>query len=226
MNKCQNNRTNLKLRELYKEYTVDYLKVCQEHEFERINEFGIIDVGSYDAENGILFIAKETNGWDYSKGETYRSWVEEMVKTKTITGEKATKHPQFWYNLGRWAKFILNSKLNIADLAREKDISPLKYVAITNLNKAEGESTSGNKFWQLIEKDVVLDLLTEEIIEIKPKLIVLCGIKKKYIKRDIENLYDELKIIEMPHPSARNISKFHMLVKLEKELERAGWIGK
>ncbi|MBE6606055.1 MAG: hypothetical protein E7635_03360 [Ruminococcaceae bacterium] len=226
-NYCENKLKNSNLKKIYRENTDKYLKVWREYYSfkspERINEFGIIDVYSYDDEKGVLFIAKETNGWDYSDGKTFRSWVEEMAKDNKVTGEIASRHPQIWYNLGRWAKFIFDPKLDKAKLAQEKNVSGLKNIAITNLNKAEGESTSGKAFWKLIKEDVVINLLREEIKEINPKLIVLCGIPSMYIQQAILNLDGEIKIIEMPHPSARTISKLDMLAQLKRNLKMVGW---
>lgn len=219
-----NKQINKNLRKLYQENTEDYLKVWHKHynfkTIDRINEFGIIDVESYDADNGVLFVAKETNGWDYSNGRTFRLWVEDMAKHNKVTGEIASKHPQIWFNLGRWAKFICNPQTDKATLIEEKDISFLKHIAITNLNKAEGESVSGKAFWKIVEEDIVVDILIKEIKEIKPKTIVLCGIKKKYIPQAIKKIDQNIKIIEMPHPSARNISKLYMLLQLEKQMKR------
>ena len=224
INVAENKKKNCNLNKLYEENTEKFLQAWNRHyDFkspERINEFGIIDVENYDTDNGILFIAKETNGWDYSKGKTFRSWVEDMAKNNKVTGAIASKHPQIWYNLGRWAKFISNPKLDKSKLKEEKDLSGLKSIAITNLNKAEGESVSGKAFWKLVEEDLVINILLQEIKIINPKTIVLCGIKKKYIPQVIQNIDQNIKIIEMPHPSARNIKKLDMLVRLEKEMKR------
>lgn len=224
INNVKNKRINNSLRKLYEEKTEEYLKIWQKYYIfktpERINEFGIIDTNSYDAENGVLFVAKETNGWDYSDGITFRHWVEVMAKNNKVTGDIASKHPQIWYNLGRWAKFIFDPKLDKFCLSQEKNVSSLKNIAITNLNKAEGGSVSGKAFRKIIKEDIVTDILNAEIIKLKPKLIVLCGIKKKHIPNIVEKIDNAITIIEMPHPSARNISKIEMLEQLERGLKK------
>lgn len=222
-----NERKNAKLNELYHEKTREFLEAWHKHynfkSIERINEFGIINVDCYDADNGILFIGKETNGWDYSEGITFRQWVEKMAKHNVVSGKIAAKHPQIWYNLSRWAIFITNPQIDKSELVKSKDISGLKRVAITNFNKAEGESASGKEFWNLIKEDIVVCLLSREIDIIKPNLIVLCGMKKNYIPQIVQKIDRRIKIIEMPHPSARNISKMDMILRLENELKKVEW---
>ena len=59
---------NAKLKALYDEYTPAFLSAWSDAFEEaapcRMNEFGIIDIRRYDPENGVLFIGRETNGWD------------------------------------------------------------------------------------------------------------------------------------------------------------------
>ena len=224
INLAENEKMNCNLAKLYKENTEKFLQAWNRHydfkSIERINEFGIIDIENYDTDNGILFIAKETNGWDYSTGETFRLWIEDMAKHGRVIGEIASKHPQIWYNLGRWAKFIANPEIDKLKLINEKEdsLTGLRMIAFTNLNKAEGESISGKPFWDLIDEDIVSETLKDEIKELNPKIILLCGIKKKYIQNVIQHIDKSIKIIEMPHPSARNIKKLDMLKQLENEL--------
>lgn len=65
----RNRKINAALSTLYERYSAAYLTAYikafrDENPPERINEFGIIDEERYDADNGILFVAKETNDWD------------------------------------------------------------------------------------------------------------------------------------------------------------------
>ena len=67
INIVRNQEINAQLSALYGKYTDSYL-AAYISAFEdadpphRINEFGIIDEERYDADQGILFVAKETNG--------------------------------------------------------------------------------------------------------------------------------------------------------------------
>ena len=65
----RNRKINAALSTLNEKYSAAYLTAYikafrDENPPERINEFGIIDEERYDADNGILFVAKETNDWD------------------------------------------------------------------------------------------------------------------------------------------------------------------
>ena len=77
-----NARINDELRTLYDEYTQEFLSAWSEAFNEappcRMNEFGIIDISRYNANKGILFICRETNGWsdkDYENGCLFREWL-------------------------------------------------------------------------------------------------------------------------------------------------------
>lgn len=80
--KMNNALINAKLKALYDEYTPAFLSAWSDAFEEaapcRMNEFGIIDIRCYDPENGVLFIGRETNGWDdkdYADGCLFREWL-------------------------------------------------------------------------------------------------------------------------------------------------------
>lgn len=210
---------NKQLRQMYLDNTTKLLSKWSEYYSltdSRINEFGIVDVNAYNYKKGILFIGKETNGWDFSKGETFLGWISEMAAKKVITGKIASKHPKIWYNIGRWAKLIANPQYDKSQLLQEKTdaLEGLRYIAFTNYNKVYGKEKTDKSFWSLITENDVKQVLKAEIDLIIPQIIVLCGIPKEYLPE-----YDaSIKIIEMPHPTARNISNYDMLIKLEKQL--------
>lgn len=221
MKKCSENIIlNNRLRALYLNKTNEFLGVLGDKKQNRINEFGIIDIHNYNADRGILFIGKETNGWGVLREETFLDWINDI-----ITGQQKTKRPQIWYNLGRWAKFIVDPTIDKKEIVNEKvtSLSGLRKIAFTNVNKVGGGSVSGNEFWELTKEDITRNLLIEEIYILKPKVIVLCGLKRQDI--GLENIDKGFLTIEMPHPSARNISKLDMLSRLENQLKEAGWGG-
>ena len=92
----QNRKINAALSALYEEYCADYLTTYIQafgdgNPPERINEFGIIDEERYDADNGILFIAKETNKWEnenFHTGYFFREWMNSITKHPIFGGRK------------------------------------------------------------------------------------------------------------------------------------------
>ena len=117
----KNEQVNGKLRALYQQYAEAYLSAYRAafHDPEpphRINEFGIIDVKQYDGDKGILFMAKETNGWDnadYKADRLFRSWVNGIARNGLAGKGHVGRHPGMWYNLGRWAAYLNGTNRNI-----------------------------------------------------------------------------------------------------------------
>lgn len=225
----KNKQINNALSQLYHENTEAFLSEWKKHYGndgapDRINEFGIVDPDTYDPENGILFIAKETNGWDFSEGITFIPWLFGIARSCDFPESGiARKHPQVWYNIARWTKLILDPYTDQAALVKEKkkSLSSLKSIAFTNVSKVGGANSSRKAFWSLVESmnnenSIVLEILKKEIEIISPKYIVLCGMKESYI---LKNIKTDAKILEMPHPSSRNVSKEMMLAILEKQLK-------
>ena len=122
----RNRKINAALSALYEEYCADYLTTYIQafgdgNPTERINEFGIIDEERYDADNGILFVAKETNDWDnkdFQNGYFFRKWMNSITK-QGLSGH-AKEHPLMWYNIGRWASLLDNPSQSIPALAEAK----------------------------------------------------------------------------------------------------------
>ena len=122
----RNRKINAALSALYEEYCADYLTTYIQafgdgNPPERINEFGIIDEERYDADNGILFVAKETNDWDnkdFQNGYFFRKWMNSITK-QGLSGH-AKEHPLMWYNIGRWVSLLDNPSQSIPSLAEEK----------------------------------------------------------------------------------------------------------
>lgn len=90
----ENELLNAKLDTLYKKYTPDFLdewgksfsewiKESKEEVPYRMNEFGIVNIQNYDKDNGVLFVAKETNNWenkDFKSGCLFRGWLSNIVE--------------------------------------------------------------------------------------------------------------------------------------------------
>lgn len=185
----------------------------------RLNEFGIIDVSRYDADNGVLFICKETNGWsieDFKNNCLFRGWME-LISHNGLEGRGHIKrHPNMWYNLGRWITLIENPATPLDELVvmKESAIKAIGKVAFTNINKVYGKSTSREEYDQVAHSQIAGELLKKEIEIIKPKTVVCCG-TAYHVLKIIPNYTG--RIIRMPHPGARKGIK-QMLVDLQYQL--------
>lgn len=204
----QNRKINAALSALYEEYCADYLTTYIQafgdgNPPERINEFGIIDEERYDADNGILFVAKETNDWDnkdFQNGYFFRKWMNSITK-QGLSGH-AKEFPLMWYNIGRWVSLLDNPSQNIPSLAEEKSdaIKKIGTIAFTNINKVRGKEQAKNEYASLAYHDMSGMLLREELSIIQPKMIVCCGTYYEfaYHVRDFNG-----PVIAMPHSGAR-----------------------
>ena len=204
----RNRKINAALSALYEEYCADYLTTYIQafgdgNPPERINEFGIIDEERYDADNGILFIAKETNKWEnenFHTGYFFREWMNSITK-QGLSGH-AKEFPLMWYNIGRWVSLLDNPSQNIPSLAEEKSdaIKKIGTIAFTNINKVRGKEQAKNEYASLAYHDMSGMLLREELSIIQPKMIVCCGTYYEfaYHVRDFNG-----PVIAMPHSGAR-----------------------
>lgn len=230
MNREKNIVINDSLKHLYDEKSYEFIeawKECYDIKDNRplkLSTFGIVDTDNYECGNGILFIGKETRGYQ----EDFLSWLKTLaVKNKNIDKNNKTTHPQIWYNIGRWAKFINNPNADKKALLSEKETAfeGLQKIAFTNINKVYGNSSSKTAFWKLVVKknannNIVADILNREIGIINPKIIVICGIGLT----DTIGIKTNAILIEMPHPSSR-MKKADMLDLLEKKLREQGYLS-
>jgi len=223
INAKDNAVTNARLSNLYEKNTEEFLfawtKTFMQSPPCRINEFGIIDIHRYDASEGILFIGRETNGWsdnEYSTGCLFRGWMRDISQNGLEGRGHIKRHPNMWYNIGRWALLLQSPGISIEDIMHVKDeaIHTLGSIAFTNINKVRGKNSIGKEYQELARADIVKKLIQEEVAIIKPKVIVCCGtwhqvapILPKY----------EGKIFDMPHPGARKSTR-EMLQELKAQL--------
>lgn len=220
INRIMNHQINDKLSELYKRFTDRYLASYVEvfHDDDppcRINEFGIIDEDRYDCDNGILIVAKETDGWsneDYANGILFRGWMNDI--THNGLHDHARRHPIMWYNMARWVSLIADPEQPLNELADLYPIAEIGRVAYTNMNKVRGDTQSGLEYWQMATMDISGEILREEIAILQPKVIVCCGTYREFIHH-IPN-FDGV-VIDMPHPGARK-NKMDMLRTLASQL--------
>lgn len=220
VNQTINRHINAKLSELYlrfsDRYLASYTEVFQDDDPPcRINEFGIIDEERYDHENGILIIAKETDGWsneDYASGLLFRGWMKDI--TYNGLHDHARRHPIMWYNMARWVSFVADPEQQIDKLADLYPIAEIGRVAYTNMNKVRGGSQSGMQYWQMATMDISGEILREEIAILQPKIIVCCGTYREFIHHIPH--YSGI-VIDMPHPGARK-NKLDMLRTLASQL--------
>lgn len=217
----QNHQINQALSGLYEVYCKDYLSAyCSAFSDPeppcRINEFGIVDVTRYDADTGILLIARETNGWsneDFKSGCLFRGWLESVSRDGVAGKGHVQRHPNMWYNLGRWALYLNGTGQDIDTIASLKweALQALGTVAFTNLNKVRGLERSGQAYGTLARADISGQLLREELNILRPKIIVCCGTSE--IFRNHISAFPGT-VINMPHPAAR-ISTKKMLHRIE-----------
>lgn len=215
-----NRGINAELSKLYEGYRASYLTAYVEAfrdpaPPQRINEFGIVDENRYDASKGILFVAKETNGWcneDYAAGVLFRTWLRDMT-THGLSGH-AKRHPVMWYNIGRWASFLDDPSQNIEELANKKTVEKIGTLAFTNMNKVRGGSQSTEPYWSLAHASIAGELLRKELEIIQPKVVVCCGTYHEFLYHI--PAFNGL-VIHMPHPGARIRTKA-MLERLASQL--------
>lgn len=228
-----NKDINKKLSELYTENTSEFLSVYKKafkdtQAPDRINEFGIIDEECYDAEKGILVIAKETHGWnnnDFEQGLLFRDWLSNISKNGAIGNGHIEKHPTMWYNIGRWLLTINNPTMSVEHISelKQETITELKTMAYTNINKVRGKGQSGTEYEKVAYSDIAGVVLREEISIIKPKVIICCGTWRPFCYHlNYEELESQgCKILCMPHPTCRR-NKVEMLKDLRSQIENDG----
>lgn len=248
IDKSKNEIINAQLKIEYEKCTYSFLKEW-ERAFEkevqnghmekapgRINEFGIIDVDRYDAEKGILVIGRETNGWrneHYKNGWLFRDWLEGITKNGLPKGEHISKHPNMWYNLGRWIMLIENPDLSIEQLCTEKDeaIKAIGKIAFTNINKVRGKNKIGKEYHTIASADISMELLKKEIEIINPEIILCCGTARYVLPvltefsgeiilmPHLNGVKSNIKMFDMPHSGARK-KAIEMLEILQEELKK------
>lgn len=227
INAKDNALINARLAALYEENTTEFLNAWSDAFGEeppyRMNDFGIIDIHRYDTSNGILFIGRETNGWsdaDYEDGCLFRGWLRNISKHGLEGRGHIKKHPNMWYNIGRWAMLLQSPNTPLDNLACVKNeaITALGTIAFTNINKVRGRNVAGKEYNRLSLAEVVNRLIREEVAIIKPKIIVCCGTWRKVA--DVLSNYKG-HIFIMPHPGARK-NTMAMLQDLKEQMTRDG----
>ncbi len=185
----------------------------------RINEFGIIDEMRYDTEDGMLVIGRETNDWsdaEYEAGCLFRGWMEEITHKGLAGRGKVRRHPNMWYNIGRWVTLWESPDTSLAELAEMKSevLPAIGRIAFTNVNKVRGKAVSGNAYRRLAMSAAARSLLGKEIEILSPKAILCCGTAETV--RECLTGYNG-KLLCMPHPAARK-STLSMLELLYAQL--------
>lgn len=213
----KNNQINEELTALYKQHTGLLLSDWEKHFGEprptRVNEFGIIDEEKYDADDGILFICKETNGWDYddfNNGILFRTWMQQITRHGFQPNSDVKNHPQTWYQINRWIKLMRQASLDLNELAQCKEVCDIGTIAFTNINKVRGRERSGKEYRNLARTDNVGEVLRREVEIIKPKKIVCCGTHVDF-RKHVPSFSGQ--VLNLPHPGAR-FGNIKMLEKL------------
>ena len=216
---------NAKLSALYEEYAEDFLKewvLAFPDDVEgppcRINEFGIIDINNYDSDNGILFICRETNNWEnkhFAEGVLFRNWMHDIACEGLANRGHITKHPNMWYNIGRWIMLLTEPERKPEEIVDVKSeaISAIGKIAFTNVNKVRGKKVSKKEYFKLASNPLVKELLRKEIEIINPKIIVCCGTARPSFPLP-KSFTGEVYV--MAHPGART-GNLQMLLELKQQ---------
>lgn len=133
-------------------------------------------------------------------------------------GHHIRKHPQMWYNIGRWNHLIHDPEESIEALSiRRKDIIPeIGLIAFTNVNKVRGSAYAGKSFDMLVNLPEPWKVIHKELEILKPKIVVCCGKNINLLfKKNITGYLG--KLIDMPHPGARKNTQ-SMLLDLKNQL--------
>lgn len=222
----ENGRINQALRDLYNAYSQEYLAAYRSIFARldtdppcRINEFGIIDEERYDTDAGVLFVARENNGWsneEFEDGSLVRGWLEGISKEGTDGKGHVQTYPRMWYNIGRWAMYLNGAEQSIEELAALKGpvLPALGTIAFTNLNKVRGYSRAGKEYRALAGAEISGRLLRAELELLRPKTVVCCG-TVGYFQTHAPEFSGT--VIGMPHPTAR-IGSAQMLRQLAMRL--------
>lgn len=226
----RNKKLNEKLKNLYGRVTDEFLAAYETAFGDKapgINKFGIADVESYDAENGILVILKETNGWkDIQEEFTYLDFVRAVIdEGRDINdGREAAERVtmNMWYNLGRWITAIKESDKKPEEIAEMYDeaIKALGAAAYTNVNKVRGYACSDKEFWEIAKSDVAINTIKEEIEILNPKTIIFGGTLWIFENSYIDELKQKgIKVLDMWHPAARK-SNIEMIEEVNRQMQK------
>lgn len=230
VNTDKNEKLNQELKALYSRVTDEFLAEYKKAFSEDTNppncliEFGIVDEKSYDADNGILMILKETNGWndkDFQEKLTYKDFVRAVIEegASINDGREESERIQMnmWYNLGRWITAIKEPHKKTEEIAEMYDeaIKALSAAAYTNVNKVRGYTHSDKEFWELAKSDVAINTIKEEIEILNPKTIIFGNTLWIFENSYIDELKKRgIKILDMWHPAACK-SKLDMIKKVQ-----------
>ena len=228
---AKNEEINRELRAVYREHTAEFLweygrafgqvDPTPPH---RLNEFGIVDPAAYDTHRGRLFIAKETHGWsdaDFAKGLLFRDWLSAIARQGLPQEEDShvRRYPRMWYDLGRWSLLLQDPAASLPQLASAKDkaLAALGAIAYTNLNKVRGLAASRREYAQLAAAPVTGRVLRRELQLLRPRQVVLCGVKPEVFQRLAPEY--EGRLLAMPHPASRRLTTLARLELLKRQLE-------
>lgn len=227
----KNEKLNQKLGTLYYDTTNKFLEAYEKAFGDKapgINKFGIADTESYDAENGILVILKETNGWndkDFQEEITYIDFVRAVIDERSSIndGREAAERVtmNMWYNLGRWITAIKEPDKETEEIAEMYDeaIKALGAAAYTNVNKVRGYARSDKEFWEIAKSDVAINTIKKEIEILNPKTIIFGGTLWIFENSYIDELKQKgIKVLDMWHPAARK-SNVEMIEELNRQMQ-------
>lgn len=141
-----------------------------------IRKDGILNPAAFhQAKRRILFVLKDTN--DFRAGNDLRVWLQDG--------------PHYmWHTVARWAAGLLNGFLAYTTTDEDEiKRTALRQIAAINLKKADGGATiTRQQLLAYVHQD--RDLLLEQIEDIKPDLMIACGVNVLTALRGLLDLPD------------------------------------
>lgn len=230
INAGKNKTLNKELLDLYHRKTDAFLREYKKAFFDdgnppdQIGTFGIVDENRYDADNVILVILKETNGWrnkDFQAENAYLDFVCAISERGRAINDRRERKERvtmtMWYNLGRWITAIQNPQKPTDEIAGLYDeaLEALGTAAITNVNKVRGGASSGDAYFAIAQSDVAINTIKEEIAILNPGAIMFCGTYGLFEDSYMKELEKKgIKILDLWHPAARK-SKAEMIDRVK-----------
>ena len=171
-------------------------------------EDGIIDNDTFNNETTkLLFVAKESNVPSDGKNDFF--WLKAVAFNKEDVKKAIAS-----FRISLMANAYFDNEFTIANT----DHNVLKRIAYMNINKRGGTNKSVDSEIEKYASDY-RDFITREIELISPKVIFCCSpVVYKIIKSIVKN--DNIKLLNVHHPSNHYVSYAEVLKNLKNELER------
>ncbi|WP_133527441.1 hypothetical protein [Aminicella lysinilytica] len=177
-----------KLNDLFKKWESKYV-------FKHFIQDGIVDESQYEKQRiHILFVLRDKNDKEVTDATeaTDLEPLKDLRKTLLVDKQGHVEGWRTWNNIARWTQTILDQSPYLHDVSLAKRIEELHRVAVMNLKKECGSSSSDLNEIEDATKEQS-DLILKEIKICDPDVIIGCGLGgdrsnaallKKYVFRD------------------------------------------